>query len=347
MAILNVRLERRTAVAAALLGLVAATIGALAGCALLGGDGAVKREWAFSHRTHMSLDIQCTDCHAAAESGDEPGMPRLSTCRLCHAKLDADKPPERKVDAFFDEAQFRAVDKGALTDEIIFSHARHVMKGEACATCHSEIAQNEDALLLPHADMDKCTRCHTQLGVVDACSTCHTTVRAEIAPPSHAQNWQMRHGGVCRRGSEDMADRCTLCHQETSCIACHMTTLPRDHTDQWRRLGHGVSASLDRDRCAACHQPDSCVTCHSTVKPQSHTGSFGSPRDNHCLGCHQPLSAEGCIACHPGTPSHALAHPKPPDHNPAMNCRMCHVPGGVQPPMPHVDNGDNCNGCHH
>jgi hypothetical protein len=79
----------------------------------------------------------------------------------------------------------------------------------------------------------------------------------------------------------------------------------------------------------------------------SHTGNWGSPRNNHCLGCHEPLRNEGCVACHSSTPSHALANPKPPDHNAAMNCRQCHIPGGVQPPMPHVDNGDNCNACHH
>jgi hypothetical protein len=126
-----------------------------------------------------------------------------------------------------------------------------------------------------------------------------------------------------------------------------MTMLPRDHTNQWRRFGHGISASLDRDRCEACHRPDSCTACHSTVEPASHTGNFGSPRNTHCLGCHEPLRNEGCVACHSGTPSHALAKPKPPDHNAAMNCRQCHIPGGVQPPMPHVDNGSNCNSCHH
>ncbi len=347
MAILNVRLDRRTAVAVTLAGLIVATIGALAGCVLFSGEGPVKRAWAFSHRLHTTLDISCTDCHADAESGDEPGMPRLSTCRLCHAQIDEGKPPERKVDTFFDEGKFRTVDRGALGKEVVFSHSRHVASGTECNVCHTGIGENDDALLLPRASMDTCTSCHASRSVASACATCHTTIRAEVAPASHEQNWQFRHGGVCRRGSTETADRCTLCHQETSCAACHMTMLPRDHTNQWRRVGHGISASLDRDRCAACHQPDSCVRCHSTVQPASHTGSFGSPRDNHCLGCHQPLSSEGCVACHPGTPSHALAHPKPMDHNPAMNCRQCHIPGGVQPPMPHVDNGDNCNSCHH
>ena len=75
-------------------------------------------------------------------------------------------------------------------------------------------------------------------------------------------------------------------------------------------------------------------------------GSFASSLQTHCLGCHTPLSGEPCLVCHKGTPSHFDAD-LPPDHNPGMNCRQCHIPGGTRPPMPHVDNGSNCNDCHH
>jgi hypothetical protein len=123
--------------------------------------------------------------------------------------------------------------------------------------------------------------------------------------------------------------------------------MPDNHTQQWRRVGHGVTAALDRDNCSTCHQPASCQSCHSESKPRTHVGMFGAPMNNHCITCHEPLQSEGCAACHAGTPSHMLATPKPPDHNAAMNCRLCHLPGGTQPPMPHADNGSNCNSCHH
>lgn len=343
MAFLNGRRSWRTAAAVALAG----AVGALAGCVLFPGDAPVRREWAFSHARHAALDIACTDCHAAAETGDAPGMPRLASCRICHAQRDQGKPPERQVDSFFVDGRFDAVARGGLTDEVIYSHARHVAAGIACEACHAGIRENDDALALPRASMDACTSCHAERVVSNECATCHTTWSTDVAPASHHQNWPMRHGAVCRGQSEAISDRCVLCHQETSCASCHMTVLPRDHTNQWRRVGHGISASLDRDRCEVCHKPDTCSSCHATVEPQSHTASFGSPRNHHCLGCHEPLRNEGCVACHSGTPSHALAKPKPPDHNPAMNCRQCHIPGGVQPPMPHVDNGDNCNACHH
>jgi hypothetical protein len=34
----------------------------------------------------------------------------------------------------------------------------------------------------------------------------------------------------------------------------------------------------------------------------------------------------------------------PPNHNPAMNCRMCHGRGA---PLQHADNGTECTTCHH
>lgn len=343
MALLKLRLDRRAGSAVAF----AAMIAALAGCMLFDGARSVRRAYAFSHRAHVEQDLACTDCHMGAETADEPGMPGAGACKLCHAELDAEKPAERKVESLFDGKQFRAVAQGAVGSAIVFPHLKHVEAGLDCAACHVGMDKNEDVLELPKARMDTCTTCHAERKVASDCAACHPTILAEVAPASHGGNWTRVHGGVSRAGSESTVDRCDLCHKEQDCASCHMTTQPENHTNQWRRVGHGLTAQLDRDTCATCHRPDTCISCHAETEPRSHTGNFGSPRNNHCLGCHQPLSGEGCSACHSGTPSHALAPPKPPGHTPAMNCRQCHLPGGVQPPMPHVDDGSNCNSCHH
>jgi len=343
MALLKLRPERRVGSALAF----GAMVAALAGCVLFDGSGSVRRSYAFSHRAHIEQELACTDCHLAAESADEPGMPGLGACRLCHAELDAEKPAERKVESLFDGKQFRAMARGAVGPEIVFPHLKHVEAGLDCAACHVDVETNEDTLELPPARMDNCTTCHDARGVVDDCATCHPTILAETMPATHGGNWTRVHGGVCRAGSEATIDRCDLCHKEQDCAACHMTMLPENHTNQWRRVGHGLTAQMDRDTCATCHKPDTCISCHAESEPRSHTGNFGSPRNTHCLGCHEPLKNEGCSACHSGTPSHALAQPKPPGHTAAMNCRQCHMPGGTQPPMPHADNGSNCNSCHH
>jgi hypothetical protein len=343
MALLNARTKWRDANRLVL----AATILTLAGCVIFEGKPTVRRSYAFSHKTHAEQDLACTDCHLGAETKDEPGMPGLGACKLCHAELDKEKPDDRKVDSLYDGKHFKAVEASTLSSEYVFPHLRHVEAGLECGACHVGIAENEDALELPPARMDNCVQCHTERNVTNECAACHPTILATTRPDSHDGHWMKRHGGVCRAGTEPGSDRCTLCHQETSCTSCHQTTMPDNHTQQWRRVGHGVTAALDRDNCSTCHQPASCQSCHSESKPRTHVGMFGAPMNNHCITCHEPLQSEGCAACHAGTPSHMLATPKPPDHNAAMNCRLCHLPGGTQPPMPHADNGSNCNSCHH
>lgn len=342
MALLELRANRRAASALVLAGAFLV----LAGCVLFKSESSVRRSYAFSHRVHAEQELACTDCHLAAETSDEPGIPGIGACKLCHAEIDKDKPAERKVDALYDAKGFKKTGRSAVGDEIIFPHLRHVTKGVECATCHTGIEKSEDVLELPQANMDVCMQCHASKGVANECATCHTQIRADARPPSHDGNWTKLHGGVCRAGSEKRSDRCDTCHKETDCAACHLTTQPANHTQQWRRVGHGVAASLDRSNCQTCHQPSTCATCHAETQPRNHVGMFGAPQDNHCLTCHEPLAGEGCSTCHAGTPSHALATPKPPSHNPAMNCRQCHMPGGTQPPLPHADDGSNCNRCH-
>lgn len=343
MAILMLRSKRRAGTSVVL----GSVLLALAGCVFFDGAGSTRRSYAFSHKVHLEQEIGCTDCHLAAETGDAPGMPGVGACRLCHAELDAEKPPERKVESLFDGKTFKTTKRGALGDELKFPHLAHVSAGLDCAACHDAITTNEDTLELPVPSMDACSKCHVERKVVNECSTCHSEIRAELAPPTHDGLWTKLHGGVCRAGSERTVDNCSMCHAPTDCTTCHLTNEPENHTNQWRRVGHGITASLDRESCSTCHRPDTCTSCHSQSQPRSHVGMFGSPLNNHCITCHEPLQSEGCAACHSGTPSHALAQPKPAGHTPAMNCRQCHLPGGTLPPMPHVDDGSNCNRCHH
>lgn len=337
-------LTRRTASALALACASAAL--ALAGCVLFQDATVVRRSYAFSHKVHGEQELACADCHRGAETKDEPGMPSAGQCNLCHADLDEPKPADRRVATLFEGKDFKAVRASAQAPAIVFPHLRHVAAGLDCAACHADVATNEDAVLLAPARMDDCFACHAERGVANDCATCHPGILATTPPASHDGNWTKRHGETCRARGDATTDRCTLCHQETDCASCHLTTPPENHTNQWRRAGHGFTAALDRDSCSTCHQPSACLACHMESRPRSHVGSFGSPRNEHCVTCHEPLAGEGCSACHASTPSHALAPPKPAGHVPAMNCRQCHLPGGVLPPMPHADDGSNCNRCH-
>ncbi len=316
----------------------------VASCALYEALAPKEPRYAFSHARHVVDEgLACEDCHALPEGGGLPAMPVAAQCNLCHQELDSEKPPEKRIEQLFEGNKLRAARRGALSGDVIFAHDRHVTAGLECAACHVGMDTNTDVLSLPRAEMASCTSCHSERKLANECSTCHTEIRADVAPRGHDALWTRNHGGIVRAGHEDTVSDCSLCHTESSCTQCHLSMMPQSHTDYWRRRAHGISASLDRTSCMTCHRDDSCVRCHSDSRPQSHVGNFGGVTSRHCTGCHFPLEGESCSTCHKAMPSHDLATPKPPDHLPSMDCRMCH---GNGQPLPHVDNGDNCNICH-
>lgn len=323
-------------------GLVLAAV--LAGCAVLDRLGGGDEPLAFSHALHVGQEeLDCVICHDGAFTDDAPGMPYPDTCRLCHDELDAEAPPERRVETLFEGDEYRAARHSELGEEVVFSHLRHVDAGVECASCHAGIDTNARLDARVGVGMPACMGCHEGRDQPNECATCHTEVDRDWVPPSHAHQWDLLHGDASKRCLAKTSGDCALCHTERSCVDCHLSQPPASHTDVFRRRTHGFHASLDRESCSACHRPDSCNACHQETRPMSHTGSWGGTRSRHCFGCHLPLRANGCRVCHEATPSHLLAAPKPEWHTPGMNCRQCH---GISAPLPHVDKGDDCNACH-
>lgn len=327
--------------------LAAASAVALGGCILLEMTGLrapAETGPAFSHRIHVQDEgMDCADCHVTVHEEDAPGMPVAMLCSLCHEGMDDEKPEELRAAALFPGGVL-APSGVLLADEILFSHLQHVSAELDCAACHGGIAEADRTPEYTALSMDDCMACHAKSGVSNECATCHSVIREDLMPPNHDMAWMQLHGSFANSGSGLASDQCSLCHQESSCTTCHQLVPPEDHTNFWRRRGHGFVAGLDRSRCQTCHQPDYCNQCHQHTEPMSHTGSFGGTLSTHCLSCHLPVQQTGCFTCHKDTSSHALAAPKPPDHFAAMNCRQCH---GAGAPLPHVDNGADCNICHH
>ncbi len=326
----------------ALLASAALLLGAT-GCILAGKTSA---RFAFSHAEHVGeQQLACVSCHADAGRSDEPGMPDADSCGVCHEEIDASQPAAMRVASLFDGDRFRAGHALALDHELKFSHARHVGAIGDCGACHADVAASSGAKSEPFS-MDRCTSCHAKRHLSPDCATCHTVLDVDVAPQSHRVDWKRAHGRCARSGSDATSDRCALCHQESACIQCHREEAPANHTAHWLQRGHGLAARMDRQNCAACHREDSCASCHAEETPRNHTSAFGSPRSTHCVSCHFPLQNEGCVACHRNTKSHGLAAPKPSDpvHFGGQNCRQCH---GLSAPLPHVDNGSDCNACHH
>ena len=318
---------------------------AVAGCVVFESIGLSDRPLAFSHVRHAEEGLGCTDCHVTEPDGRRLGYPVQAQCELCHAGIDEDKPPERHIDTLFADGTFKAAALTWLSDEVRFSHTRHLDAGAECAQCHKGIAESEQVDAGLALGMQTCMDCHAAVGQDPSCTTCHTVMDTLHRPQNHESLWRQMHGKVVRSGLEGPANDCAMCHSEQTCNRCHADEKPASHNVFWRERAHGYAAAVDRESCATCHKQASCSACHADTKPQSHIGLWGSPMDNHCLSCHLPVKNEACFVCHKSTPSHLAAPPKPdvPPHSPAMNCRSCH---GVTVLPLHVDNGDDCNSCH-
>jgi hypothetical protein len=313
------------------------------GCLVLEQIGWNSRGLAFDHAVHvLQEEMECIDCHMEYEDGDEPGMPPLEDCLLCHEEPGDDMPLIPVADFYTDEEglEYRVVGAHALSEEIVFSHLGHVTDEEGCLDCHASVVESDEVRPWMKVDMDGCTSCHAEREVASSCASCHEEIRLEVAPWTHDGVWDKRHGLSVRDGSELTADRCILCHDESTCATCHQETPPDNHGNHWRRRGHGLTASLDRQNCAACHQPDYCDRCHRETTPMSHHGLWGGTRNTHCFGCHLGGSEPSCNLCHDGAPSHAMAPLLPPGHDPMADCRSCHLI------LQHVDKGDSCTICH-
>ncbi len=312
------------------------------GCLVLDQLGWIDSGPTFSHKTHVEgEELECMDCHLGYDEKDEVGYPRLKACMMCHEDFDEDVEPEARADAFYEDGKYLVSRVSALDLEVTFSHLQHVTDEEGCISCHEAVVASDDVKPWMAMTMKQCVDCHIETGDPTDCNSCHQDVRADIAPRTHEGAWDRYHGLDVRSSSDRTVDRCEMCHEESTCESCHQSEPPVNHSNYWRRRAHGLTARMDRENCDTCHGPDYCDSCHSTATPRSHTGLWGSSRNTHCYGCHISDAEQSCFMCHAaGVPSHALAPPQPPGHDPSSDCRSCHMI------LSHVDNGDDCNACH-
>lgn len=331
--------------------LVIGAVALAAGCAVFEAtfdDGTEKRK--FDHAYHVDEEgLDCTSCHMGAEDDDRPGMPALGLCRLCHEEpeepAEGEEPEPDLTAGYFDEEGAYAREPfSKLAEEVIFSHLGHVEAGVDCASCHGDLLAEAEYDASVGVTMAECSSCHEESGAPNDCTVCHSEIDRDWKPVSHYHGWTTAHGPASLAREAGVANDCQLCHVESNCTSCHLENPPADHTNYWRRRGHGAFVALDRTRCYTCHKRDACEECHSITQPVNHVGAWGGRRSLHCGSCHLPsLREEGCYVCHKGAPSHKLASPQPPDHVPGMDCRACHGKGA---PLPHFDNGDACSACH-
>ncbi|MCD6326073.1 cytochrome c3 family protein [bacterium] len=299
----------------------------------------------FSHDVHVTkLGQDCESCHPGCRESNDAGMPKLAACKTCHRGAEQ---YAKYIEPFVRDGRLSLSTVTNVPEDVIFSHKLHSGKGINCESCHRGITGSGAITAELKVSKDDCLSCHGKANLSSECQICHKVINREWAPPSHARGWERAHGYAVRESRDFPSEyRCKMCHLDSECQSCHQTQQPRDHTNFFRRRGHGIAAGMDRRRCLTCHKTDLCTSCHESNAPRTHTGSFGSPRSRHCLMCHFPLSGQSCFVCHKTDSSHrAQAAPIPNDgrHRGVGDeqCRSCHSPY-----MKHPDPGEQCRRCH-
>lgn len=343
-----------------LLGLFAVTVlaaGLLAGCLLIARNKEPEGPLPvpFNHHQHVVVEeMDCSDCHAGADTAAKAGYPSMDTCMGCHegGAGDEEQPFETVMVGLSDPVAWPT--RNVLPDYVRFEHQRHLAAGQECSACHGDVGHSERVLTsMVRVDLADCESCHSkqETGVSDMqCSRCHVDGwGSELRPPTHDDRWMTRHGLQARAGFlPDHGADCATCHRQTECTECHKTMEPASHDNTWRERSHGMYAGLDRQACATCHTEDSCARCHSETRPRSHTASWGGTRDRHCQSCHLgSVGLESCQVCHRAAPVHATAPMQPPSHVPGQPCLRCHGNSAVpNAKLTHPDNGEACTLCH-
>jgi hypothetical protein len=131
---------------------------------------------AFPHNTHSKMGLDCIDCHIGADTRADAGIPSVTKCMLCHAKLGRDKAEVKKVIEYADQKiqiPWQRVYQFAPSAHVKFKHAPHYQAGVGCATCHGDMTKATVAQKVVTHNMGTCLACHRQNHASEDCAACH------------------------------------------------------------------------------------------------------------------------------------------------------------------------------
>jgi len=129
----------------------------------------------YSHKRHLSLGLNCKDCHTNPEPGKLMTFPGTGKCMLCHSTVARDKPPIQKLAAFAKSKQaIPWVRVYTVLPGVEWNHRAHLEAGVKCETCHGQVREMEAmSEVTSVTTMYSCLHCHEMNQAKTACDTCH------------------------------------------------------------------------------------------------------------------------------------------------------------------------------
>ncbi|MGR3317599.1 MAG: cytochrome c3 family protein [Candidatus Anammoxibacter sp.] len=317
-----------------------------------------------SHQQHMSVGVECADCHGNVANSVKVTLehiPVKETCSLCHKEVnDADKcdtchkeirydvPPPTHKNGNFKRMHGQLYREESISPdkslETIPSCYR-CHSNDSCVKCHQDeppVNHNNQWRLRGHGitvgiDRNACSTCHK----TDFCVRCHESTK----PMNHvASGWGNPNNRHCKSCHMPVSlTGCSVCHKETP---SHFEGAPGSHRGGWGNPvnKHCVNCHIEDSTCSVCHRG---TPSHKEVEPFTHNAQWSSPKHKHCQRCHIPISTSvRCKPCHDSASAHLSDAPLRPDdlpHRRPLMCRSCHFGGSN---LKHADNGLDCRLCH-
>lgn len=214
------------------------------------------------------------------------------------ADRQADRRAMEEVDAAFPHSAHRTVECQRCHQRPS-GHATH--RDQECRACHG---QPEAFATLAALSPRECATCHHADPGQRPCRSCHAADDVGARPVLVAIKATGADEARVRRLTFDHAD-----HQSRECLTCHTTS---------------VTLQFGRE-CASCHeyhhrQDARCMTCHQDVETPVHTASVHAG----CAGggCHGDAPV---LSLSPTRNVCQVCHQDRVDHNPGIECTVCHV----------------------
>ncbi len=129
----------------------------------------------YSHKKHLSLGLDCKDCHTNPGPGKLMTFPETSKCMLCHVTVAKNKPAIQKLAAYAKSKQAVPwVRVYAVLPGVTWNHRAHLEAGVKCETCHGQVREMEAmSEVTSVTTMYGCLHCHEMNQAKAACDTCH------------------------------------------------------------------------------------------------------------------------------------------------------------------------------
>ena len=136
----------------------------------------------YSHKAHLALGLQCTECHTNPDRGRLMTFPGTATCMKCHASFGTNRPSIQKLVAY-DKSKTTIpwVRVYTVLPGVKWSHRTHLDAGMKCEMCHGNVSQMQVMTNVKSVNtMVGCLDCHALHHAPTTCTTCHPAWEPEM-----------------------------------------------------------------------------------------------------------------------------------------------------------------------